>query len=147
MKKTITSAQLQKIISESIVKTLNEMSPDFLMAAGQKAMDLGRSKQANAFTNYARETFSENAPQHNLLRKYGMNEIEWENDRGDRVGLTSKGEFWSKYGEGILGVSEIRQDMRTSDKKLARIIANWWKTRGRRDDTEAMSDWHYWANL
>lgn len=159
MKITINESELKNIIRE----TINELSPQFLNQASDAAREKGRYKQANAFSDGADERAASGFSQRDDVNVKSKS-ISWLVNHKVRGVPTcscvlsrnghfacsevSMGQHYNTC-SGTISPEYPRFDerMKTDDKSLARMIAQWWKTYGDVENMPQLADWHTWCLL
>lgn len=139
----ITESQLKQMITESVKRVINEIGDTnaglaTIKKAQTKAADLGRTGQYERFKEYGDKIDG------GTLLHISQTAILYINSEGRKININHKGDVL-KDGSYIGDIYHRIPSLRTSNFRVARIIANWVRDHFN-DAPEHAIDWHQYAN-
>lgn len=147
----VSGQMLESVITECVVKAINEISAGMLDRAAEKASSLGRNSQADAFAterdNRVRDEF--NNPSVNATAK----SISYRGKNNTICLISADGNYairpdgYFRDGtktQGRFNTADMRipSELKVKDKSIARLIAKWWASYGPQGNGSETADWH-----
>ena len=153
-KRVVSENTLNSLISESIKKHLNEISSGMLDMAYNSAEDQGRWNQSDSFRKERNDRFRLEVNPYNVpnLSIY-WDSIGFKSAHGDDITVLEDGKVYVGQEMGTLDekLKAIRTgEIKTKDKRAARVIANWCGRRLNPSIVQAhpeVTDYHTWCAL
>ena len=149
--KTIILESVKRVVNEMLYEGVDELSPELLQRATDKAWDARRWSQAENFENYAAKRATEEfGGLKGQVRRITPRQIVWMSDEDDACMLYNDGAYYfqprsgfNKESGNFKGLNNFPKYMKISDKITARAITRWWK-RYHKPDVEIpfLEDWH-----
>ena len=147
----LNEAQLKKIISESVKKTINELfdtpeGKDMACKIRKKANEVGRTKLAN---NIDKALHDDSKEKYDSFFTYDDESVSFKpvNSffKGEVTSVYTNGNIWSTGKKVALGDEKAK----TNDKRIAREIASWCQKYMSPEvrDYESYCDWHTWVSF
>lgn len=146
--------ELQKIISESVKKVLNEVSSDVAFRAYDEAKRRGRKNQSRVFLNYGENRIKNELGDNQNICVMNHEMISYLNTQGDKIHIQSNGYITAVRGCDVIDnydnwQKSFKEDIKTN-KETARIVVKWINKyiagSGTNINPELL-DWHLWAYL
>lgn len=147
----IDETHIQKMVSESLKKVLNEISPKLLQHAADIADKKGRYSQRDNFEKGGDER-AENAFSKRPDIRVSARVFTYRTESGSYASISRDGGYYFKTASGynneqgnLKAFKRFPEYMSVNDKSLARLIEKWWKEYGE-VDIPCMNDWHNFVN-
>ena len=149
----LNESDLRMMVTECVkrvIKEMDELSPKLLQKAADKAWDMNRWSQHEAFEDEAGARAQAEFGENNGIRIVTPKKISYEAPDGGFCVIFRDGTYSYRPRNGynnetgnLRGGNEFPKYMRVPDKRVARSLVRWWKTY---NECEApvpfMEDWH-----
>lgn len=150
----ITESDLKTLIRESVEQYLNEVDLDTAIRASVKAGELGRTKQASTFKQYALDKVNDGLGANNSeIVDISDTHISYKNYRNSEIRIQSNGFIVinnTKYDMSkIVDVGSAPAELKVKNKLSARKIAEWVERYFSPSYSfkNIIANWHWWAIL